>query len=151
MILQSNPDIASLLFTAVVALYRGWRYIDGGAISACVSFMISYTLIIHMKQSHCVCLTTTVFNPLNAELNQFCHLLALVGVHHIVHVSRIRVNPLNAELNPICHLLALVGDRHIVHVSRIRVNRSFSRVCKYASMRVCVKRLSKTVSSHTFV
>ena len=32
------------------------------------------------------------------------------------------VNPLNAELNPIRHLLALVGVRHIVHVSRIRVN-----------------------------
>ena len=31
------------------------------------------------------------------------------------------VNPLNAELNPICHLLALLGARHILHVSRIRV------------------------------
>ena len=31
-------------------------------------------------------------------------------------------NPLNAELEPIRHLLALVGVRHIVHVSRIRVN-----------------------------
>jgi hypothetical protein len=32
------------------------------------------------------------------------------------------VNPLNAELNPIRHLLALVGAHHFVHVSRIRVN-----------------------------
>ena len=31
------------------------------------------------------------------------------------------LNPLNAELNPICHLLALVGAHHIVHVSRVRV------------------------------
>ena len=31
------------------------------------------------------------------------------------------VNPLNAELNPICHLLALLGAHHILHVSRIRV------------------------------
>jgi hypothetical protein len=30
-------------------------------------------------------------------------------------------NPLNAELNPICHLLALLGAHHILHVSRIRV------------------------------
>ena len=30
-------------------------------------------------------------------------------------------NPLNAELNPIRHLLALAGVRHIVHVSRLRV------------------------------
>jgi hypothetical protein len=28
------------------------------------------------------------------------------------------VNPLNAELNPICHLLALLGAHHILHVSR---------------------------------
>jgi hypothetical protein len=32
------------------------------------------------------------------------------------------VNPLNTELNPICHLLALLGAHHILHVSRIRVN-----------------------------
>jgi hypothetical protein len=30
-------------------------------------------------------------NPLNAELNPICHLLALLA-HHILHVSRIRVN-----------------------------------------------------------
>jgi hypothetical protein len=33
-----------------------------------------------------------VFNPLNAELNPICHFLALLGAHHILHVSRIRVN-----------------------------------------------------------
>jgi hypothetical protein len=36
----------------------------------------------------------------------------------------IKLNPLNAELNPIFHLLALLGAHHILHVSRIRVNRS---------------------------
>jgi len=34
----------------------------------------------------------------------------------------LEINPLNAELNPICHLLALLGAHHILHVSRIRVN-----------------------------
>jgi hypothetical protein len=33
----------------------------------------------------------TFINPLNAELNPFCHLLALLGAHHFLHVSRIRV------------------------------------------------------------
>jgi len=33
------------------------------------------------------------------------------------------LNPLNAELNPICYLLALLGAHHFRHVSRIRVNR----------------------------
>jgi hypothetical protein len=31
------------------------------------------------------------------------------------------INSLNAELNPICHLVALLGAHHILHVSRIRV------------------------------
>ena len=31
------------------------------------------------------------------------------------------INLLNAELNPIRHLLALLGAHHIVHVSRARV------------------------------
>ena len=34
-------------------------------------------------------------NPLNDELNPICHLLALLGAHHILHVSRIRVKKLN--------------------------------------------------------
>jgi hypothetical protein len=33
----------------------------------------------------------TCFNPLNAELNPICHLLALLGAHPILHISRIRV------------------------------------------------------------
>ena len=36
-------------------------------------------------------------NPLNAELNPICHLLELLGAHHIIHVSRMRVNGLQAE------------------------------------------------------
>ena len=31
------------------------------------------------------------------------------------------INPLKTQLNPICHLLALLGAHHILHVSRIRV------------------------------
>jgi len=33
----------------------------------------------------------TVFNPLNPGLNPICYLLALLGAHHFLHVSRIRV------------------------------------------------------------
>jgi hypothetical protein len=31
------------------------------------------------------------------------------------------IKTLNPELNPICYLLALLGDHHFLHVSRIRV------------------------------
>jgi len=73
---------------------------------------------------------SSVCIPLNAKLNPICHLLALLGAHHILHVSRIRVNqvskPLNAKLNSICHLLALLGAHRILHVSRIRVNQVYN-------------------------
>jgi len=36
-------------------------------------------------------MTLEIFNPLNAELNPICPLLALLGAHHILHVRRIRV------------------------------------------------------------
>jgi hypothetical protein len=38
-------------------------------------------------------------NPLNAKLNPICHLLALIGAHHILHVSRIRVKILQEQQN----------------------------------------------------
>ena len=40
------------------------------------------------------------------------------------------INPLNAELNPICHLLALLGGATIVVASRIRVNIIKSTILK---------------------
>jgi len=39
-----------------------------------------------------------IFNPLNAELNPICCLLALLGAHHFLHVSRIRVKSLTLRL-----------------------------------------------------
>jgi hypothetical protein len=40
-----------------------------------------------------------LFNPLNAELNPICHLLALLGAHHILHVSGMKVNSRNLPLH----------------------------------------------------
>jgi hypothetical protein len=37
------------------------------------------------------CFPRPYFNPLNGELNPISHLLALLGAHHILHFSRIRV------------------------------------------------------------
>jgi len=39
----------------------------------------------------------------------------------------LKVNPLNAELHPICHLLALLGAHHIFHVSGLRVNATYCK------------------------
>ena len=43
-------------------------------------------------------LLARVLNPLNAQLNPICHLLALLGVHNFLHVSRIRVKSLSLRL-----------------------------------------------------
>ena len=41
--------------------------------------------------------------------------------HEAGHIDII-INPLMAELNPICHLLALLGAHHIFHVTGLRIN-----------------------------
>jgi len=44
----------------------------------------------------------------------------------------VSINPLNPELNPICYLLALLGAHHFLHVSRIRVKLlTFKRKMSY--------------------
>jgi hypothetical protein len=48
-------------------------------------------------------------------------------VAEILTTENFEINPLNAELNPICHLLALLGAHHILHISRIRVKESGSK------------------------
>ena len=42
--------------------------------------------------------TDSTFNPLNAELNPICYLLALLGAHHFLYVSRISVKSLTLRL-----------------------------------------------------
>ena len=44
----------------------------------------------------------------------------ILGDNNIGHSNK-EVNPLNPELNPICYLLALLGAHHFLYVSRIRV------------------------------
>jgi hypothetical protein len=41
-------------------------------------------------------------------------------VTYLLQPSSGQLYPLHAELNPICHLLALLGAHHILHISRIR-------------------------------
>ena len=42
------------------------------------------------------------------------------------------INPLNPELNPICYFLPLLGAHHFLHVSRIRVKLlTFRRLISY--------------------
>jgi hypothetical protein len=49
-------------------------------------------VVLESIKGESVSLFTIIFNPLNAEFNPICHLLALLGGHHILHVGKIRVN-----------------------------------------------------------
>ena len=50
------------------------------------------------KYKDCTCFKNVSFNPLKPELISICYLLALLGVHHFLHVSRIRVKLLTFRL-----------------------------------------------------
>jgi len=61
-------------------------------------------------------------NPLNPELNPICYLLALLGAHHFLHVSRIRVKSLTIRL-----LMSYIYGAPILDVSRSHTTTQHSR------------------------
>jgi hypothetical protein len=46
-------------------------------------------------------------------------------------------NPLNAELNPICHMLALLEAHPILHVSTVKVKRGGNFMLEESHLPVC--------------
>jgi len=65
-------------------------------------------------------------------------LSSLLSVPQLLITFVSTLNPLNAELNPICHLLALLGAHQILHVSRIRVNDILHLVIECGSLQISV-------------
>jgi len=63
-----------------------------------------------------------LFNPLNPELNPICYLLALLGAHHFLHVSRIRVKLLTFR-----RLMSYIYGTPILDVSRSHTTTQHSR------------------------
>ena len=68
------------------------------------------------------CLALCVVNPLKPELNPICYLLALLGSHYFLHVSRIRVKLLTFRL-----LLSYIYGAPILDVSRSHTTTQHSR------------------------
>ena len=86
----------------------------------------SWTILTHWGRGHLNCLNARSrgfnnFNPLNAELNTICYLLALLA-HHFSHVSRIRVKSLTLRL-----LLSYINEAPILDVSRSHTTTQHSR------------------------
>ena len=64
----------------------------------CNTTIACRTIALGDRIVQCVQQVTQPINPLNPELNPICYLLALLGVHHFLHVSRIRVKLLTFRL-----------------------------------------------------
>ena len=84
------------------------------------------TVYVAMKPTvmHCIALSAfwSVFNPLNVKLNPICYLLALLGAHHFLHVSRITVKLLTLRL-----LMSYIYGAPILDVSRSHTTTHHSR------------------------
>jgi len=63
-----------------------------------------------------------IFNPLKPELNPICYLLALLGAHNFLHVSRIKVKLLTFRL-----LMSYIYGAPILDVSRSHTTTQHSR------------------------
>jgi len=75
-------------------------------------------LFLRIYISYCLML----INPLNPELNPICYLLALLGAHHFLHVSRIRVKSLTLR-----RLMSYIYGAPILDVSRSHTTTQHSR------------------------
>ena len=71
---------------------------------------------VHIRQHY------YVFNPLNVELNPICYLLALLGGHHFLHVSRIRFKSLTLR-----QLMSYIYGAPILDVSRSHTTTQHNR------------------------
>ena len=94
-----------LYFSNHAPSYNSTRRTTASIICLLESSTCFEQLCAHLKEDNCI-------NPLNAELNPICHLLALLGVHFL-HVSRIRVKSLTLRL-----LMSYIYGAPILDVSR---------------------------------
>ena len=73
----------------------------------------------HSVQGHAKvfsCVSIRYLLPVNSNWDVFKASVGKVNMNRFISI-----NPLNAELNPICHVLALLRTRHIFHVSELRI------------------------------
>ena len=86
-----------------------------------VSKILCHVFIVMLQK---ICLYSTWFslNPLKPELNPIFYLLALLGAHHFLHVSRIRVKSLTFRW-----LISYIYGAPILDVSRSHTTTQHSR------------------------
>jgi hypothetical protein len=73
--------------------------------------VIIFVMFVYNHQLQLAQNILAIVNPLKPELNPICYLLVLLGAHHFLHVSRIRVKSLTLRL-----LMSYIYD-----ITRLRV------------------------------
>ena len=88
--------------------------------------LINHNVFVRSVVNHSSHLSSSIdrstINPLNHELNPICYLLALLGAHHFLHVSRIRVKSLTLRL-----LMSYIHGASILDFSRSHTTTQHSR------------------------
>ena len=86
------------------------------------TYIILYSIELIAFSAEYTLFNSCNFNPLNPESNPICYLLALLGAHHFLHVSRIRVKLLTFRL-----LMSYIYGAPILDVSRSHTTTQHSR------------------------
>ena len=110
------------LLREVSALYGNRKF---KLLCTCVPILSSSNPVYTSPFQFCCCLRLIV-NPLNPELNPMCCLLALLGVHHFLHVSRIRVKSLTFK-RLMSYIYIYIYGAPILDVSRSHTTTQHSR------------------------
>ena len=86
-------------------------------------------IILHFCKSYSDLTVQLCFNnPLNPELNLICYLLALLGAHQFLHVSRVRVKSLTLrQLMSYIYIYIYIYGTPILDVSRSHTTTHHSR------------------------
>jgi len=77
---------------------------------------------------HCLFELCVLVNPLNPEINPICYLLALLGAHNFLHISRVRVKLLTFKLlMSFIYIYIYIYGAPILDVSRSHTTTQHSR------------------------
>jgi len=117
---EASPRLVRRQFVAgiIVCKLKG-KY--GKITNKCI-LLIKFLTVPDKNNNLIVNIELTQINSLNPELNPICYLLALLGAHHFLHVSRIRVKLLTFRL-----LMSYIYGAPILDVSRAHTTTQHSR------------------------
>ena len=91
-----------------------------GPVQTCSGIALP-SYIVHCILDHIVCIYCVYEFVMKLEISYCVLQLYVNTFYFLSHSPMKAVNPLKPDLNSICYLLALLGAHHFLHVSRIRV------------------------------